>query len=44
VWFRELGFVTFAFMAGGTFITVIAVSLAILREQKTESTSTLQEN
>ena len=44
VWFRELGFVTFAFMAGGTFITVIAVSLAIMREQTTESISTLQEN
>ena len=44
VWFRELGFVTFAFMAGATFITVIAVSLAILREQETDSTSTLQEN
>lgn len=44
VWFRELGFVTFSFMAGCTFITVIAVSLAIMREQTTESTSTLQEN
>jgi disulfide bond formation protein DsbB len=44
VWFRELGFVTFAFMAGGTFITVIAVSLAIMREEKIDSTSTNQEN
>jgi len=44
VWFRELGFVTLSFMAGCAFITVIAVSLAIMREQKTDSTSTLQEN
>ena len=44
VWFRELGFVTLCFMAGCAFITVIAVSLAIIREQTTDSTSTLQEN
>ena len=44
VWFRELGFVTLCFMAGCAFITVIAVSLAIMREQTTDSTSTLQEN
>lgn len=44
VWFRELGFVTLCFMAGCAFITVIAVSLAIMREQKIDSTSTLQEN
>jgi hypothetical protein len=31
-------------MAGGTFITVIAVSLAIMREEKIDSTSTNQEN
>ena len=40
VWFRELGFVTLCFMAGCAFITVIAVSLAIMREQTTDSTST----
>jgi len=44
IWFRELGFVTLCFMAGCAFITVIAVSLAIMREQKIDSTSTLQEN
>ena len=44
VWFRELGFVTLCFMAGCAFITVIAVSLAIIREQKIDSTSTHQEN
>jgi len=44
IWFRELGFVTLSFMAGCAFITVIAVSLAIMREQTTDSTSTLQEN
>ena len=44
VWFRELGFVTLCFMAGCAFITVIAVSLAIMREEKIDSTSTLQEN
>jgi disulfide bond formation protein DsbB len=44
VWFRELGFVTMCFMAGCAFITVIAVSLAIMREEKIDSTSTLQEN
>ena len=44
VWFRELGFVTLCFMAGCAFITVIAVSLAIMREQTIDSTSTLQEN
>jgi disulfide bond formation protein DsbB len=44
VWFRELGFVTLCFMAGCAFITVIAVSLAIMREQTTDKTSTLQEN
>ena len=43
VWFRELGFVTLCFMAGCAFITVIAVSLAIMREQTTDSTSTPQE-
>jgi len=43
VWFRELGFVTLCFMAGCAFITVIAVSLAIMREEKIDSTSTLQE-
>jgi hypothetical protein len=31
-------------MAGCAFITVIAVSLAIMREQTTDKTSTLQEN
>ena len=44
VWFRELGFVTLCFMAGCAFITVIAVSLAIIREQKIDSISTHQEN
>ena len=44
VWFRELGFVTLCFMAGCAFITVIAVSLAIMREQNIDSTSTHQEN
>lgn len=44
VWFRELGFVTLCFMAGCAFITVIAVSLAIMREQKIDSTSIHQEN
>ena len=44
VWFRELGFVTLCFMAGCVFITVIAVSLAIMREQTIDSTSTNQEN
>jgi disulfide bond formation protein DsbB len=44
VWFRELGFVTLCFMAGCAFITVIAVSLAIMRKQTTDKTSTLQEN
>lgn len=44
VWFREIGFVTLCFMAGCAFITVIAVSLAIIREQKIDSTSTHQEN
>ena len=44
VWFRELGFVTLCFMAGCAFITVIAVSLAIMREQIIDSTSTNQEN
>ena len=44
VWFRELGFVTLCFMAGCAFITVIAVSLAIMREETIDSTSTLQEN
>ena len=44
VWFRELGFVTLCFMAGCAFITVIAVSLAIIREQKIDSTSITQEN
>ena len=44
VWFRELGFVTLCFMAGCAFITVIAVSLVIIREQKIDSTSTHQEN
>jgi disulfide bond formation protein DsbB len=43
VWFRELGFVTLCFMAGCAFITVIAVSLAIMREEKIDSTSTRQE-
>ena len=40
IWFRELGFVTLCFMAGCAFITVIAVSLAIMREQTIDSTST----
>jgi disulfide bond formation protein DsbB len=44
VWFRELGFVTLCFMAGCAFITVIAVSLAALREETIDSTSTNQEN
>jgi disulfide bond formation protein DsbB len=44
VWFRELGFVTLCFMAGCAFITVMAVSLAVMREQKIDSTSTHQEN
>ena len=44
VWFRELGFVTLCFMAGCAFITVISVSLAIMREQTIDSTSTNQEN
>ena len=44
VWFRELGFVTLCFMAGCAFITVIAVSLAIIREEKIDSTLTNQEN
>ena len=44
VWFRELGFVTLCFMAGCAFITVIAVSLAVMRELTIDSTSTLQEN
>jgi len=44
VWFRELGFVTLCFMAGCAFITVIAVSLAIMREEKIDSNSTNQEN
>lgn len=44
VWFRELGFVTLCFMAGCAFITVIAVSLAIMREEKIDSTSIPQEN
>jgi len=44
VWFRELGFVTLCFMAGSAFITVIAVSLAVMREQKIDSTSIHQEN
>ena len=44
VWFRELGFVTLCFMAGCAFITVIAVSLAIIRELKIDSTSITQEN
>lgn len=44
VWFRELGFVTLCFMAGCAFITVIAVSLAIMREEIIDSTSTNQEN
>ena len=44
VWFRELGFVTLCFMAGCAFITVIAVSLAITREQKIDSISIQQEN
>ena len=44
VWFRELGFVTLCFMAGCAFITVIAVSLAIMREETIDSTSTPQEN
>ena len=44
VWFRELGFVTLCFMAGCAFITVIAVSLAIIREQKIDSNSIPQEN
>jgi disulfide bond formation protein DsbB len=43
VWFRELGFVTLCFMAGCAFITVIAVSLAIMREPNIDSTSTQQE-
>ena len=43
VWFRELGFVTLCFMAGCAFITVIAVSLAIMREQSIDSTSIHQE-
>ena len=44
VWFRELGFVTLCFMAGCAFIIVIAVSLAIMREQKIDSNSIPQEN
>ena len=44
VWFRELGFVTLCFMAGCAFITVIAVSLAVMREQKIDSNSIPQEN
>ena len=44
VWFRELGFVTLCFMAGCAFITVIAVSFAIMREQKIDSNSIPQEN
>ena len=44
VWFRELGFVTLCFMAGCAFITVIAVSLAIMREETIDSTSIHQEN
>ncbi len=44
VWFRELGFVTLCFMAGCAFITVIAVSLAIMREETIDSTSIQQEN
>ena len=43
VWFRELGFVTLCFKAGCAFITVIAVSLAIMREPNIDSTSTQQE-
>ncbi len=43
VWFRELGFVTLCFMAGCAFITVIAVSLAIMREQTIDSIETHQE-
>ena len=44
VWFREIGFVTLCFMAGCAFITVIAVSLAIMREETIDSTSIQQEN
>ena len=39
VWFRELGFVTLCFMAGCAFIAVIAISLAIIREQVSTTTS-----
>jgi disulfide bond formation protein DsbB len=39
IWFRELGFVTLCFMAGCAFITVIAISLAIIREPVSTTTS-----
>jgi disulfide bond formation protein DsbB len=39
VWFRELGFVTLCFMAGCAFIAVIAISLAIIREPISTTTS-----
>ena len=34
VWFRELGFVTLCFMAGSVFITVITISLVLIRESR----------
>ena len=39
IWFRELGFVTLCFMAGCAFITVIAISIAIIREPISTTTS-----
>jgi disulfide bond formation protein DsbB len=40
VWFRELGFVTLAFMAGSAFLFVITISVALMR-QPTHSTDSV---
>ena len=39
VWFREFGFVTLCFMAGSAFITVIALSLHVMRADSTRISS-----
>ncbi|CAB4659587.1 unannotated protein [freshwater metagenome] len=43
VWFRELGFVTLCFMAGSAFITVITISLTLMRESRVSASQLIKE-
>jgi disulfide bond formation protein DsbB len=43
VWFRELGFVTLCFIAASTFIAVVTISLALMRESRVTASQLTKE-